>query len=286
MATDYVSLITDKLLGINFLRLSDRDKITFEKIRQSFYMAHADEYFSHKGKTPCYELKSFIFNNYAYALKCVRKYQYWLYLENPALYGSCTGDLEKFVSSLDDKERLLWQEYIITAQRIEFMHPVMYEEMIRIINADKRRRQRLKKRISNILLKGNAYFLTLTFNDNLLASTQPQTRREYVHRLCKSISNDFVGNIDFGKKNDREHYHVVISTDSFNDCEYKYIKGVGYSSNYSSSIDEIWSSRGFYFIRQCGNSDSDSDALAKYTTKLVNHAVKETTKRNVLIYSR
>lgn len=286
MATDYVSLITEKLLSINTLRLSDRDRETFRRVREAFYMVHTDDYLSTKGRLPDYELKSFIFNHYSYALKCVRKYQYWLYLSYPHEYGSSTGDLEKFVAGLDDKERLLWQEYIVVASNIECKHPLMYKEMIRIINADKRRRQRLKIRISRILQKGNAHFLTLTFNDETLASTKPETRREYVYRLCKSISNDYVGNIDFGKKNGREHYHVVISTDAFKDCEYKYIKGVGYSSNYASSIDDEWSKRGFYFIRQCGDTDNDSDALAKYTTKLANHAVKETTKRNALIYSR
>ena len=78
----------------------------------------------------------------------------------------------------------------------------------------------------------------------------------------------YVANIDFGAQNHREHYHAVIQ------C-----KKIDASS---------WHKYGAIFIEKVRNNGigHDCERLSKYVSKLSNHAIKETTKRCSLLYSR
>lgn len=148
----------------------------------------------------------------------------------------------------------------------ELLHvsPNLYHECEKIVNADNSRRKRLQKRIKSMLDCGTCYFLTLTFSDDVLNSTSIETRRRYVAYYLKDISSSYVGNIDYGKQNGREHYHAVVLCDN---------------------ISKEWQ-YGFSHSQLIRNTENDSIRLAKYVGKLTNHAIKETTKRNALIYSR
>lgn len=117
---------------------------------------------------------------------------------------------------------------------------------------------RIKKRIESILSLNNPYFVTLTFNDDILNNDQINRRRE-IQRYLKSISNNYVANIDFGKLNNREHYHAVC--DLIRDKEYKL---------------------GFSDFEKINNYNVEN--IAKYTSKLTNHAKKG--KKYRFIYSR
>ena len=78
----------------------------------------------------------------------------------------------------------------------------------------------------------------------------------------------YVANIDYGSKNKREHYHALINCDK-----------VDFKS---------WRKYGNINAKRVRNKDIESDKtkLSKYIAKLSNHAIKETTKRSCLIYSR
>lgn len=110
-------------------------------------------------------------------------------------------------------------------------------------------------------------FLTLTFTDDVLASTSEDTRRRYVARFLKSISQNYVGNIDYGKLNEREHYHAIVEGDQLDLSSWTY---------------------GFTKCIKVGYSDiiTDTARLSKYINKLSNHATKKTTKGKKIIYSR
>lgn len=142
------------------------------------------------------------------------------------------------------------------------------KECYRINDASYKRTKRLKERIQSMLLNGCCLFLTLTFNDDTLSNTTEKQRRVFVVRYLKSFGCSYVANIDFGKENHREHYHAVINTDRI---DYSY-----------------WHKYGAIDGEKIRNKDirSDKTKLAKYICKLSNHAIKETTKRNSLIYSR
>jgi hypothetical protein len=146
----------------------------------------------------------------------------------------------------DDASSLVWRE----AERINLAYYA--------------RVKRLKDRIADMLCEGTCYFLTLTFSDDVLENTSEATRRRYVTRFLKSLSDTYVANIDFGSQNGREHYHAVVLTDS--------------------PSMEGWDRLGFSNAKKIG-SEEDFTPVAKYISKLTNHAVKATTKGTRAIYS-
>lgn len=140
------------------------------------------------------------------------------------------------------------------------------KECRRINNSYFKRKSRLKNRVIELLHKGTCIFATLTFTDEVLSSTSIETRRKYVQRYLKSISDYYVANIDYGVDDEfthREHYHALVQIDY---------------------IDEKWD-YGFTWFEKV-RSHSNPMKLSKYIAKLTNHAIKDSTKRCCYIYSR
>lgn len=141
-----------------------------------------------------------------------------------------------------------------------------FVEAEKIENARKNRAWRLKGRIAEIITEyDSATFCTLTFTDEYLASTSPETRRRYVARFLKEQSNGlpYVANKDFGGKKGREHYHAV--------CAFR--------------LNPTAWPCGALNVKKIRDS-SKPLKIAKYLSKLTNHAIKETAKRNAAIFSR
>jgi len=129
-----------------------------------------------------------------------------------------------------------------------------------------KRAYRLRSRIASMVLSGYALFLTMTFTDEVLATTSEATRRVYVARWCKTFGADYVANIDFGPKTDREHYHAVIVSHQPKDAlKWPY---------------------GWFKARLCGSTDADLTKLSKYVAKLTYHAIKGTTRGIRIIYAK
>lgn len=189
------------------------------------------------------------------------------------IYAECKEISKAKYNAMYDKH-LPCKYDIATALDMEhFFYQYALDEYLegnRINHASLERTLRLKNKILSIVNSGVSSFITLTFDDETLSRTSKDTRRQYVRKLLKSISNNYVANIDFGKENDREHYHCVISG-YFKDLNWSY---------------------GFYNVQKIRLKEDDtnntitSKKLAKYTSKLTNHAIKETTKKNYCIYSR
>jgi hypothetical protein len=135
-----------------------------------------------------------------------------------------------------------------------------------LVEGRKKKTRRIKKRNEKMISKGDARFLTLTFTDEVLASTTEQTRRRYVARYLKEISFIYVANIDYGEDFGREHYHAVINIPETTRRK-KWIYGY-------SKVKKI----GFY--------ETDNKRTSKYMTKLSHHALKESGQFKRLIYSR
>lgn len=157
----------------------------------------------------------------------------------------------------DFEEMMLYQEQGYSDKDIK--------EARNINRASHYRKERLEARISNYLSQGQCIFVTLTFNNYVLERTNEETRRKYVRRYLRSQSACYVANIDYGKTNEREHYHAVVLGDRLNMSEWHY---------------------GYIYVERVKNHLKTSLKLSKYVTKLCNHAIKETTKRSVYIYSR
>lgn len=139
------------------------------------------------------------------------------------------------------------------------------KEARKINKASYKRVDRLKDRIDRYLTLGKCVFATLTFRDDVFKDTTQETRRRYVARYLKSISPYYVANIDYGKTTEREHYHAIIVIDFIRPGSWSY----GFDSYEHIRCDKLATTK-----------------LSKYVSKLTNHAIKETTKRNCYIYSR
>lgn len=142
------------------------------------------------------------------------------------------------------------------------------KEARRINNASFKRVNRLRERIRSYLGMGQCIFVTLTFTDDVLKCTKFETRRKYVARYLKSQSKYYLANVDYGNDDrytHREHYHALIVSDN---------------------IDPQWWNDNFGFTWLERIHRFDDKILAKYVSKLCNHAIKDSTKRNCYIYSR
>lgn len=152
------------------------------------------------------------------------------------------------------------------------LYPIEWKEAERINHASVQRTVRLKKRISSMidysLNNTDVYplFLTLTFTDKIFKSTNALTRKRYVTRFLKENCISYVANRDYGSQKGREHYHAVVL-----------VKGM---------LDYTKWSFGCLNGQKIVFNGVSNVKLAKYVSKLTNHAIKETCKRSVLIYSR
>lgn len=203
---------------------------------------------------PNYELKAQILNEMPEVLQAAKDLHSYQYFFETCSFHTLPDERQK---QIDDGSDLALQLYQVM--------PNVLEEAERMVNADNIRRKRLRKRIEGMFDFGNVVFLTLTFTDDILDSTSNVTRRRYVARFLKSVSNNYVGNVDYGAEKGREHYHAVLLTDTDDFSGWTY---------------------GFYKAEKVRKEGVDALRVAKYISKLTNHAIKETTKRNALIYSR
>ena len=182
-------------------------------------------------------------------------------------------EINKTYFGYDVKHNVTEEEFrkaILLEQLLIEENPTFYTEARKINRATFARNTRLKKRIEQMLNSGSCLFLTLTFRDDCLNKTNADTRRKFVLRFFEQFKTLYIANVDFGKQKGREHYHAVLLADEidYHLWEHGTIKGERVRYNKDD------------------RSDASAERLARYTNKLVNHAIKETTKRQALIYSR
>ena len=141
-------------------------------------------------------------------------------------------------------------------------------ESYRLQDSYKHRVARLRCKILDILTNdSNTFFLTFTFRDSTLKTTSEKSRRDYVRKWLKSNTLDYVANIDYGEKNHREHYHALVSCDRVD----------------TSKWFDLCGAMNFEQVHITENCDKK---LALYINKFMYHAIKETTKRQHILYSR
>lgn len=183
-------------------------------------------------------------------------------------------DLCKRINKLDKQTYLNSIEGIIKDQKLddEYFDLLMQydyndiKEARKINKATYQRIKRLKDRITQYIEEKPCIWATLTFSDEVLDNTNPETRRQYVRRFLKSHSACYLANIDYGSKNEREHYHALMVVD-------KVPRG-------------SWSYGWDKYKRVRVNQKSSAVRISKYISKLTNHAIKETTHSCYIIYSR
>lgn len=259
------------------------------KMLRSLNMVYPYQFFIDEKGVPNYSVKSVILEQYSFDLQDVRKYKRAEYLQevynSQKVYREIPQYKPDCVKLLSQSDIDFMHEYLSKGESLKGKSIFLFNECYKMVCSDVQRKKRLRQRIERIMNKGCTYFVTLTFSEDTLKNTDFKTRRTYVARLLKNVSSDYVGNVDFGKLKGREHYHAVFYSDKLDDIKYIFTERYGWVCSDCEQFQE-WSRLGFYSIKSCGKDDKDKQKLAWYVSKLTNHAVKETTKRNALIYSR
>lgn len=139
----------------------------------------------------------------------------------------------------------------------------------RILKARYQKCSRIKKRFVYLLTRFNyIWFVTFTF-DNYYINKSDRTKRDLMKSVLNTHDFKYMLNIDYGKKNEREHYHCIIGTNIDFDVN-QYIQ-----SFYPCHCLAI----------QCKKGKNDFKRLLKYINKLTNHCLKATTKNRRMLYN-
>lgn len=196
-------------------------------------------------------------------------------------------DLCKELNKVDKKTYLNCLDGVVFDQKIEDKYFDLWlkygnddiQEARKINRATFYRVKRLKERITKMIFEKPCIWCTFNFDDKTLQETNQETRRQYVRRFLKSFNCPYIANIDFGSNKtykdrkgnirqatEREHYHALIQIQKMPKNSWPY----GYD----------------YYERVRTEQETSNIKLAKYVSKLTNHAIKESTKRVAIIYSR
>ena len=160
----------------------------------------------------------------------------------------------------------------------------------KIISAQNRRISRLKRHLKAYLNQSSPVnFLTFTFAPETLEKTNDTTRRKAVTTFLKSQCKYYIANKDYGGKNGREHYHaVVVGNVDLKAWDYGIINVQTVANRKQLTRKKIPKRyKDLDAKTQLDFMKRDTESkLAKYVAKLSNHAVKNTTKRSAIIYSK
>ena len=130
---------------------------------------------------------------------------------------------------------------------------------------------RIKKRLLYLLTRYDfIYFVTFTFDDKLIKRCD-RTKRDLIKSSLLSFDDDvkFILNVDYGKKNEREHYHCILATNN--------------SSRLSVHLKNTYPC--FTKTELCHKKSADLKKLSKYINKLTNHSLKDTTKNKRIFFN-
>lgn len=143
-------------------------------------------------------------------------------------------------------------------------------EYERILKSRYNKVSRIKKHLIYLLShKKYNYFLTFTFDDYYINKCD-RTKRDLIKNVLSKIDDSlYILNIDYGKKNEREHFHCIFGTDNNSDINVFLKKEY---PCFSSCIP----------IR---NTSDDIKRLSKYVNKLSNHTCKDTTFNKRIVYN-
>jgi hypothetical protein len=135
------------------------------------------------------------------------------------------------------------------------------------LNLNKSKYQKAKtirKRTKSIIENNEASFITITFRDDVLNKTSEKTRRVYVARWLKTLTNVYIANKDYGTTTNREHYHAIVK---------------------SRTVKKTWK-YGFIDIKKITPNWKSNKNLSLYVSKLSHHALKTSSKNTRIIYSK
>lgn len=217
-------------------------------------------------------------NTFNSFLNCKRRL-YGLYLEDLELYTEeCHPSFEFWCECFEDRVNECWEEFRdLNERRFGETFGRAFHVCRAIYNNHKARSNRLRHKIEKWNNIGSLYFITLTFSPEALERSSADSRRTAVRRFLSDFGILFCANIDYGDKNEREHYHAIICTPEDLPGSWVKDKGVLFLKSF---LFEPWAQTyGFYNIQRVSLSEEKCDAkrISKYISKLTNHALKKST---------
>lgn len=142
-------------------------------------------------------------------------------------------------------------------------------EFERILSARYMKISRIHKRFVYLLTRSSyVWFCTFTFSNDYIDKSD-RTKRDLIKSVIKTHDFLYIVNVDYGKKNEREHYHCILGTDIDFDVN-QFIQ-----AHYPC----------FCLAIQCKKGLNDYKRLSKYINKLTNHCIKDTTKNKRMLYN-
>lgn len=177
----------------------------------------------------------------------------------------------EYIASIGDNaikslcKQRLQSEGIVIKQYEDFY---LFWRNHRLLKNRDKKRARISKRFEYMQLwyeaiGGYLLFVTLTFNDSSLERTNEQTRRRAVSKFLKENTSYAIANIDYGEKNEREHYHALV-----------------YCCNQIEHSKRTYGAINFKNVYSKGKGCK----LRNYLIKPTAHATKESTKTKRLLY--
>lgn len=168
----------------------------------------------------------------------------------------------------------------------------LWDEADKLRRAGSGRYNRGKKRIKQMEvleknIKGSwLIFITITFTNKQLETTNITTRRKYIQRYLNKIAIDYYLNIDFGEKKEREHYHgVVLLKNKINFYDWRKIAKV--EKQPYKKINTVTSpNESSPHFTKYNHDEKSASKISQYCNKLNNKAIINTRKQNRCLTKR
>ena len=229
------------------------------------------------------ELKQQMLKKGKYSI--LKKFDKELYKSNQLgikdyMNGECEEEKNK------NKSKLIYE--LLKKYGIEFSLREI-KAYIQINNNKRQKGCRLKNHISYYMRKGyKLVFATFTFNEDTIKKDK-KYRKETITRTLNKNKNviDYIGNVDYGKENGREHYHyiLILKKDFKPITKISTIKSKKIRKFKEVTNLNIEYKYGFTTYELIGKEEKDRDKIKNYITKLTLHGMKQE-ERNQLITKR
>ena len=203
------------------------------------------------------------------------------------IYNERANTLKEKYSFIIEKDK---KEYYKMLQKYEYFKDIMsesdFKEVLRLKRNRSNRRRRANKKIAKIRFyeRPTIIFGTCTFNDMQFykkngKEIKERTRTTKVNNWIMSHFEYAVVNIDYGKKNEREHHHFVgvlkkseelekVKTKSKTGYKMYELKNKDYKLGFEPTLELV----------EYDPQDYNMKKLSNYLLKINNHENKSTTK--------
>ena len=143
------------------------------------------------------------------------------------------------------------------------------------IDAVKATRKRTRRYVRGMVQSfSDLYFVTLTFSPETYDGTSRATRDRYVKEWCRINCADYLGCLDVGKVNGREHYHLVVALKR--PPEPYQVKGrTFYRFTHDNNACNAWE-YGYSTIKKLDRDPQSMDKTLEYAMKATAYAFKST----------